>query len=69
MNERCEEIEVQKRRNDYFALHKAIKEVVNRKSNTCAFLEDINGTVVITKDLKIHWKSYIRQLFKSVEPL
>lgn len=51
MNERCEEIEVQKRRNDYFALHKAIKEVVNRKSNTCA-LTIIIGQLEIPRILR-----------------
>lgn len=69
MNEKCEELEVLEGRNDHFAVHKKIKEVVgrNRKSNIFALIDCNNRAVVDTEGIKIHWKSYIEQLFKSVE--
>ncbi|VEN57771.1 unnamed protein product [Callosobruchus maculatus] len=70
MNERCEEVELLEERNDHFAVHKKVKEVVgrNKKTNTYALLDENNKTVIEVEDIKRHWKSYIEQLFKSIEP-
>ena len=40
----------------------------NKKPITSALLDDSNKTVIDNEDLKRHWKSYIEELFKSVEP-
>lgn len=70
VKEKCEEIEMLERKNDYFAVHKKIKEVTgkNKKPTTYALLDDNNKAIIDIEDLKKHWKSYIEQLFKSTEP-
>lgn len=68
--EKCREIEQLQRKNNHFAVYRKIKEVTRKKMKykTYTLIDNNHKNITDPEDLKKHWKSYIEELFKSVEP-